>query len=143
MPTILFEDALDQIVAANPRYARDAYLFLRDALAQTQHRLGREAKGGPRHVSGQELLAGIREHALELYGPLALTVLEDWGVRRGEDFGEMVFTLVESGLLGKTERDSRADFVGGYNFEDAFRRPFLPKSKLPESAPAAGKAPRS
>ena len=79
-----------------------------------------------RHVTGQQLLAGIRQHALAQFGPMAATVLNEWGVHRCEDFGEIVFNLVENGVLAKTEQDSRADFQGGYDFDEAFRKPFLP-----------------
>ena len=123
-------------MAVDPRYPRDGYLFLRDALDHTQRTLGRESKGAPRHVTGQELLAGIRECALERFGPMAITVFEEWGIRSCEDFGEMVFILVKHELLGKTERDSRADFEGGYAFEDAFRRPFVPQNKPGAQPPA-------
>ena len=79
-------------------------------------------------MSGQQLLEGIREFALRQYGPMAITVLDEWGVRRCEDFGEIVFNLVDHGhgLFGKTETDSREDFKGGYDFEEAFKKPFLP-----------------
>jgi uncharacterized repeat protein (TIGR04138 family) len=83
----------------------------------------------PRHVSGQELLAGIREFALAEFGPMAKTVLNSWGITRTEDFGEIVFNMVEIGLLGRTDKDSREDFANGYDFEEAFRKPFLPSGK--------------
>jgi uncharacterized repeat protein (TIGR04138 family) len=60
---------------------------------------------------------------------MALTVLEEWGIKRCVDFGEIVFNMVEISLLAKTDRDSREDFQGGYDFEDAFRKPFLPQTK--------------
>ena len=93
---------------------------------------GKTSRNRPAHVSGQQLLEGIRAHALEQFGPLTLMVLEEWGVRRCEDFGELVFNMVENSLLGKTENDSRDDFKGGYDFNEAFRRPFLPGSKKPD-----------
>jgi uncharacterized repeat protein (TIGR04138 family) len=77
-------------------------------------------------VSGQELLEGIREFALEQYGPMTFALLEGWGLRRCEDFGEIVFHLVDYGVLGKTEQDRREDFAGGYDFREAFLRPFEP-----------------
>ena len=75
-------------------------------------------------MSGKELLEGIREYAAQQFGPLAPTVFRSWGVRRTEDFGEIVFNLVESGLLGKTESDSREDFADGFDFDQAFDGPF-------------------
>jgi uncharacterized repeat protein (TIGR04138 family) len=124
-----FEEGLEKIRAKDPRYARDAYLFVREGLDHTQKGIVREGKGGIRHVTGQELLAGIRELALSQFGPMAMTVLEEWGIHACGDFGEIVFNMVEGELLAKTESDSRADFAGGYDFFEAFRRPYLPASK--------------
>jgi uncharacterized repeat protein (TIGR04138 family) len=125
-----FDDTLALILAKDPRYQRDAYLFVKDALDHTQKIVVRETREQIRHVSGQELLEGIRGYALAQFGPMADLVFEEWGVHRCEDFGEIVFNLVEIGLLGKTEQDSRADFQNGYTFHDAFRKPFLPAEKL-------------
>ena len=61
---------------------------------------------------------------------MAVTVFEDWGIRGCKDFGELVFNMVESGLLAKTDRDSRDDFQDGYDFTDAFCKPYWPESRL-------------
>lgn len=149
MNTANFDEALDQIVQKDARYHRDAYLFVREALDHTQKLVNKGAKsesraaaeetveGKVRHVSGQELLAGIRAYALEQFGPMTLTVLNEWGVRRCEDFGEIVFNMVENHLLAKTKKDTRDDFKDGYDFEEAFRQPFLPgnKSAAPKAEP--------
>src|SRR2546426_6895137 len=122
-----FEEAVEQIASKDPRYQGDAYFFVREALDHTQKMVGKVPKKNEvRHVSGQELLDGIREYALQLFGPMTLTVLEEWGIKRCEDFGEIVFNMVETRLLAKTEQDSREDFRNGYDFHDAFRKPFLP-----------------
>jgi uncharacterized repeat protein (TIGR04138 family) len=126
-----FEEALDQIRAKDPRYERDAYLFLREALDHTQKATAKDHRGRIRHVSGQQLLAGIKEFALSKFGPMTITVFEAWGIHSSADFGEIVFNMVEIGLLAKTEQDSRADFADGYDFDTAFRQPFLPRSKQP------------
>src|SRR6185295_410278 len=94
-----FEEVLETIVAADPRYHRDAYNFVRDALTHTQKKSGRVSKSEIKHVTGQALLAGIREFALAEFGPMTLGVFEEWGVRACEDFGEIVFNMLESGLL--------------------------------------------
>ena len=135
MQELTFETTLALILAKDPRYQRDAYLFVKDALDHTQKLIVKNNKGELRHVSGQELLGGVRDYALTQFGPMAAMVFEEWGIKRCEDFGEIVFNMVEIGLLGKTEKDSRDDFANGYTFEDAFRKPFLPASKLgsPES----------
>lgn len=133
--TINVEETLDLIVENDPRYHRDAYYFVRDALDVAQKKFCSK-KNEPQHVSGQQLLAGIREHALDEFGPMTITVLEEWGINRCEDFGELVFNMVEQSLLGKTDDDSRNDFKDGYKFEEAFRKPFLPqKPKKSKRAP--------
>jgi len=129
MHEVSFEEALARIAAKDPRYHREAYLFVREALDYTQKTIGKDSRGRPRHVTGQELLAGIREFSLQQFGPMTKTVLEEWGIRVCQDFGEIVFNMVEVGWLAKTDKDSRADFRDGYDFDEAFCKPFLPQSK--------------
>jgi uncharacterized repeat protein (TIGR04138 family) len=121
-----FDEGLEQILHKDKRYHRDAYLFVREALDYTQKMVAKSSKEKIRHVSGQELLEGIRRWGLEQFGPMTLTVFHEWGLRRCADFGEIVFNMVEQHLLAKTREDDRADFQGGYDFEEAFRKPFLP-----------------
>jgi len=110
-----FYKKVEEIIKHDFRYKADAYEFLMQALWFTQKKLKRSG-----HVTGKELLEGIREFALEQYGPLAKTVLEHWGIHSTEDFGEIVFNLVEAGLLKKTEEDSKEDFKDVYDFNEAF-----------------------
>jgi uncharacterized repeat protein (TIGR04138 family) len=130
MQEVRFEEALEQILATDSRYHRDAYSFVREALDHTQQTVARDNSDRLRHVTGQELLEGIRQFALAQFGPMAQTVLGEWGIRECRGFGNIVFNMVEIGLLAKTQNDSRQDFDDGYNFDDAFRRPFLPARKL-------------
>ena len=134
MQEISFDEAIDLITNRDQRYHREAYCFVREALDFTQKKVMKSREGKARHDTGQELLAGIRDFALQQYGPMTLTVLEEWGIRRCDDFGEIVFNMVEIGLLAKTDTDSRDDFKGVYDFHEAFRRPFLPAAK--KAAPA-------
>ena len=128
MQEVSFERALELIRAKDPRFEDDAYAFVREALDHTQKTIGKGAH--LRHVTGQELLAGIRDYALTQFGPMAMMVLEEWGIRTCQDFGDIVFNMVDIGLLAKTEKDSRTDFAGGYDFYDAFRKPFMPRNRL-------------
>ncbi len=132
MQEVSFEEALELIRAKDPRYDRQAYLFVREALDFTQKKISKENRGRIRHVSGQELLEGIRDYALSQFGPMTMMVLQEWGVNACADFGDIVFNMVDIGLLAKTEKDSRADFGGGYDFYEAFRRPYLPAAKQPK-----------
>jgi len=86
----------------------------------------KKARETDAHVTGQQLLEGVRQYALKQYGPMVPTVFHFWGVRRCEDFGDMVFNFIRAGVFGKSETDSVDDFKGGYSFHDAFIAPFLP-----------------
>ena len=134
-----FEEALEQILAADPRYPREAYDFVREALDYTQKQFNKEEhdagrRGGhtqqEKHFTGQQQLEGIRHCALTQFGPMAITVFDAWGIHHCRDFGNIVFNMVESQLLRKTESDSRKDFEDGYDFNDAWCKPFLPSRKL-------------
>jgi uncharacterized repeat protein (TIGR04138 family) len=129
MQEINFDEAVELILTRDRRYSRDAYTFVREALDYTQKLIGKETQGQVRHVSGRELLDGIRQFALQQFGPMVITVFEEWGVRHSRDFGEIVFNMVEIGLLAKTDKDTREDFQNGYDFAEIFRKPFLPQSK--------------
>jgi uncharacterized repeat protein (TIGR04138 family) len=139
MQKIGFAEALDSIVANDPRYARDAYVFLRDALDFTTKQQ-RKIKGtNVRHVAGPELLEGVRQYALKEFGPMVIPVFSFWGITCCEDIGHMVFNLIGAGIFGKTEEDSMEDFKSVYDFEEAFRKPFAPTkpqlAKLPPGLP--------
>ena len=108
---------IEALAERDGRYAREAYLFIYDALQHTVDKTGKSSKPrDQRHVSGRELLNGISEYALGQFGPLTLAVFEHWGVRETRDFGEIVFGLVESSLMSKTDQDTIEDFVGVYEF---------------------------
>lgn len=121
-----------RILAKDSRYQVAAYIFLYEALAYTQKKLGRDnpdLEPAQRHLTGQELLEGIRRYAHQLFGPLAPTVFRNWGVQSTSDFGEIVFNLVENDLLGKTDEDRREDFAIGFDFDTAFEGPPEPESE--------------
>ena len=109
------EKAVHGIISDDSRYSFDAYQFVLEVLDYTYQMIGER-----RHIRGTELLEGVRRYAIDRYGPMARTVLDHWGIQRCEDVGEVVFNLVEHGLLNKTEQDSKDDFKGGYDFREAF-----------------------
>jgi uncharacterized repeat protein (TIGR04138 family) len=125
-----FLEMVNLIVKEDDRYTREAYGFLKEALDFTMEkerkRKGKVVSKAPRHVTGQELLEGVREYALDQFGPMAYTVLTSWGLERCEDFGEMVFNLIEYGVFSKNEDDTKEDFAAIYDFEEAFQKPFQP-----------------
>src|SRR5260221_8020170 len=134
MQEINFDEKVEMMLAKDARYSCDAYAFVRESLDYTQKNISKENKGNIRHITGQELLDGIRQFALQQFGPMAVTVFEEWGVKNCRDFGDIVFNMVEISLLAKTDKDSRDDFQNGYDFTDAFRKPFWPQDKLNSEA---------
>ena|SRR2546422_1249357 len=129
MQKIGFAEALDSIVASDPRYTRDAYVFLRDALDFTTKQQKKIKGALIRHVAGPELLEGVRHYALKEFGPMVITVFDSWGIHNCEDVGHMVFNLIGAGIFGKTEEDSIEDFKNVYDFEEAFVKPFAPEKQ--------------
>ena len=113
------------------RYSPEAFRFLFESLPHAVKLAGKEqAEGTGRHVTGQEVLAGMRAHASQLFGPLAAAVWRSWGVRETLDWGRIVFLLVEGGLLNRQESDTIDDFAAGFDFEEAFVRGY--RVALPE-----------
>ncbi len=115
------------------RFPGEAYRFLLDALERTRIRYQREG-----HVSGQELLEGIREHAGDLYGPTAAMVFESWGVRDGSDFGFMVFELVDRGVLARREEDAPTDFEGVFSYRELFEDSYFESKEENDSGKETG-----
>lgn len=114
--------------AVPKRYDARAYEFVFQALRCAQQGLGRTensvSEPEDAHVSGPELLEGIRALGIAQFGLMTATVFRHWGVRSTEDFGRMVFELIETGKMKKTDRDQLSDFVNVYDFDDAFDRDY-------------------
>jgi uncharacterized repeat protein (TIGR04138 family) len=124
-----FHETLDQVVARDPRYSREAYGFLREALEFTQKRRRKSRAADGTHVSASELLDGFREYSLQQFGPMGLTVLGYWGIRSTADVGHMVFNLIEAGIFGRADDDRIEDFENGFSFTEAFVDPFRPQTE--------------
>ncbi len=129
-----FTDAIARICASDTRYAPEAYLFLNEGLARTLQQI-QEREKRYRQITGAELAGGLRDYALDQFGPLAMTVLGRWGIHATRDFGEIVFTLLSVGLLGKTDEDKIEDFDDLYDFDQAFRAPFRPRPPRRKASP--------
>ena len=110
-----FYQVIEEICVKDPRYKPDAYEFVMQALYFTQKKIKRQG-----HMSGKELLEGIRDFAVQEYGPMAKTLLYHWGISKTEDFGNIVFNMIGKKVLSKTENDSVADFRDVYDFEKTF-----------------------
>jgi uncharacterized repeat protein (TIGR04138 family) len=125
---------LIEIAQRDPRYAYEAYEFVITAYHYTQKLLGRSApKRGQKpdphlhHISGRQLLDGIRSLALRDFGLMARTVFKAWGIGSTDDFGEIVFNLVEGELMSKTDEDTRDDFHNVFDLEDSLMRDYIIK----------------
>lgn len=107
------------------RFPEQAFQFVRDGLQHTvQITHGQqEAEPRTRHVSGQQLCLGLRDLAVTRWGLLAGTVLRRWGIRSTEDFGVIVYALIERGEMRNSEEDSFDDFKAVYEFDEAFASP--------------------
>ena len=118
MPELAFRDGvMDRIRVRESRFDEKAFLFVLAAIEFCQQRLTER-----RHLSGRELALGCRDLALERYGVLARSVLEHWGLTSSASIGEVVFALVDVGLLSAQPTDSAADFLDVFDFHEAFDR---------------------
>jgi len=129
MQDLEFSEVVELICKEDARFDRKAYTFVRQALDHTVKELKKRAPertAKSQHVTGPELLTGVRDYALEQFGPLAKTVLNTWGITRCSDFGDIVFNLIEYNVFSKTENDRREDFADIYDFSEAFVKPFEP-----------------
>lgn len=110
-----FLTKIEGLLEQDPAYKLEAYTFVLAALHDTVTSLKK-----PRHITGRELSLGIREYALDQFGPMAKTVLHHWGIRTTLDFGKIVFALIGVQLLSKQPEDKLEDFDNVYNFEETF-----------------------
>ncbi len=113
------DDILDRLQERNPRFDGRAYLFVMSALRHVMEKLTER-----RHISGAELAEGVRDLALERFGPMARTVLEHWGIHQTDDLGDIVFALVDCGILSKQDEDTPEDFEDVFDFEEAFEKSY-------------------
>jgi uncharacterized repeat protein (TIGR04138 family) len=137
MQQVQFEQAIVSILGRDKRFDPHAFFFLKDSLDYTLKRVADGNSGPSRHVSGGELLEGFRDLALEQFGPMASTLMIEWGIRECSDVGEMVFLLIEEQMFGKQDSDTKEDFHGSFDLNEALTHPFLPKRflKSDESEP--------
>lgn len=128
-----FETAIREIRQKDPRYSAQAYDLVRVSLDHAQKMVHGEPKKGRalanRHVAGPQLLEGFRQHVLETYGPMSYQLLQNWGLRKTDDVGNIVFNIIATGLFGRSEEDDLAAFSNVYDFKTAFLKPFDSKTK--------------
>lgn len=108
-------DEHSQGLPPGSRYPKEAYVFVSQALDYTLKSIGER-----RHVTGQELLRGVRKLAITQFGFLSKTVFDSWGIHRTDDFGQIVFELIARGNMTKESTDNIVDFHNIYDFDDVF-----------------------
>lgn len=114
-------DAFQELAVRDGRFSVEAFRFLYESLEEALRLAGKEdADGIDRHLTGQEVLAGMRSLAGRMFGPMAAQVWRSWGVNESMDWGRIVFLLVDRGLLSRQEEDSIEDFREGFDFDCVF-----------------------
>jgi uncharacterized repeat protein (TIGR04138 family) len=131
------QDALLELSTRDGRFSVEAYRFLFESLEDALRLAKKEdAEGLERHLTGQEVLFGMREFARKSFGPLAAQVWRSWGVMESMDWGRIVFLMVDNNLLARREEDSIEDFREGFDFDAAFVENY--DISLPKELPALG-----
>jgi len=123
-------DAVKAVIARDDRFDLGAYYFLKDALDFTVKRAMENNNGQQRHVTASELLHGFRDLALQEFGPMASTMMSEWGVSECTNIGSMVFELIEEGAFGKQDSDTPEDFANIFPLQETLAAPFLPKATI-------------
>jgi len=122
-----FEETVARICDKDSKFDIEAYYFVREGLdyAAEKYKEGESR----RHVTGRELCEALREYALDEFGPSAYMVMTEWNLTKTDDFGEIVYRLINEGVFGKEQKDSKEDFKNVYDFADAFKAPYEPEPK--------------
>ena len=71
-----FPDVIKEIHDQDDRFGKGAYYFIREALDHTLKSIEKDKDKNKGHVSGRELLEGIRDYALDRFGPMTLTLMD-------------------------------------------------------------------
>lgn len=131
-----FTTAVDKIVIQDPRFDSEAYAFISDAVLYTTNKIESDSSHpSKQHITGRQLLEGIKEFAMQQFGPIAPEVLRHWGLNDSMAIGHVVFNMVDNQLLGKTQNDTIDDFKNGFDFDMEFAKPFLPHDKNKSPVP--------
>lgn len=123
-----FMDAVQAICSRDQRYDVGAYFFLKEALDFTVRRAMESNEGEHRHVAASELLIGFRDLAIQEFGPMASTMMLEWGIKSCSDIGIMVFQLIDEGVFGKQDSDTQEDFAELFPLIETLEAPFKPRS---------------
>ena len=119
---------IQKILDKDSRFRPEAYTFINDAVVYTVSKIDAEKEQNERHISGLELLKGIKDFAVSQFGPMAYEVLSFWGLNDSMSIGYVVFNMVDHQLLGKSENDSISDFDNAFDLKEELLKPFHPSN---------------
>ena len=111
------DEIMGHLKECYPQFHGEAYVFLLYAFEGFLKELGEN-----RHLKGSELAHGVRQLALKKFGPMAKTVLEHWGINKTEDLGDIVYALIDCGILVQESGDCKEDFCDVFDFEEVFEK---------------------
>jgi uncharacterized repeat protein (TIGR04138 family) len=146
-PATMGDDAIAKALTSKGPYPIEAYQFIREGLEYSVGRVqagGRDAHSSAtdgNHVTGQQLCMGLLDFAIARYGMLAPAVLERWRIHRTDDFGRMVFAMIDVGIMAKTPSDSMEDFRSVYDFAEVFSQDSIRRRLAAAGAPPAQREP--
>jgi uncharacterized repeat protein (TIGR04138 family) len=115
-----FWESVEEIRRSDDRFAVESYGFVMDGLQHTLRMIG-----GQRHVTAHELLGGLCSYAHERYGVMSYTLLERWGIETTGDFGDIVFQLVDAGVLAKRDEDIREAFDDVFDLREVLEHGYF------------------
>ena len=110
---------VDEAAGSDGRYEKYAWRFVLSGVESTVEMM--QASG---HISGDELLKGLRIIASRQFGPMAKEVLNHWGIYSTRDIGNIVFGLITAELLEHSEEDSIEDFDDVFDFQKVFEEDY-------------------
>ncbi len=133
-------------IKKDPRYPIAAYAFVKESLRYAADvlemgmdvaddtDLGEECVPIPQaeqHLTGQQLCEAIRQFSLNQFGFMAKVVMNEWGIYSTADYGNIVYNMIDAGLMKKSEHDRQSDFDAVYDFESEFDHGFEIALNLP------------
>lgn len=119
-----FEEIVDRFLIEDPRYPLKAYLFVRDGFEEITDEQEDDAESKNKQLSAKNLSIGLKNYALDKYGPMASFILREWGINATEDFGEIVYNLIDMGLFSQSKGDKKSDFLSLFDLQKELKRPF-------------------
>ena len=121
-----FKQGVRLIMEDDDTYPPEAYEFIRQSVSYAQRKKSQHEESN--QVSTAELVLEIKNYALKEYGPMAFYLLKKWSIDSTDDFGNIIYNLIEYKIFGEGDHDQRQDFNNAYNFHDVFMKPY--KAKL-------------